>query len=110
MKYQTPLLTLLMLGLAGMFLVNRYALAKPSAADGTKQKWEYCRLAGGSYHEDNRYTQILVSATTPEGKPIDSDYYAVTGLDKLGAEGWELVAVMPGNNGIPEYILKRPKP
>lgn len=115
MKHQKPLLIVLVLALTGTFLMNRYVFGKAAPTDDTKRKWEYCHLYPSSFRDGNHYKAALETATTPEGRldKIDSNNTGMVALNRLGADGWELVAVIPstdGSTGSTEYILKRPRP
>ena len=112
MKHQKLLLISIVLTLTGTFLMTRYAFARSAPADETKRKWEYCHVYPPSFREGNRYKAALETATTPEGQfdKIDSNNTGMVALNKLGADGWELVAVIPTTSGSNEYILKRPRP
>ena len=104
------LLALLVLGCGGLLALNRYATAKPTSPEETKRKWEYCYVFRSQLLENHYKAQM----TSPDGRTneIDSSYMGVGALNKLGAEGWELVAIIPDQStqANAEYILKRPKP
>ncbi len=108
----TTILLLVVLGTVGLLALNRYAAAKPSTTEETKRKWEYCHVFASYPTENNHYKAPIESASTPVGRfdEIDSNYGGLAALNKLGADGWELVAILPSNGNGPEYILKRPKP
>jgi hypothetical protein len=105
------LLMLLLVGFGALLLVSRYAIAKPSNAEETKRKWEYCHVFGSYHTEENHYRAQVVFPSTPDGKidEIESSFGGLAALNKLGAEGWEVVGIIPAQSN-PEYILKRPKP
>jgi hypothetical protein len=113
--YRSMLAALLVVSVAALILANRYVVAKSSLeqAQQTKaQKWEYCHLySGGSVAEEPRYRAQLVRDSTPEGNRDEiggKDEVAI--LNKLGAEGWEVVGMIPATGyPSPEYLLKRPK-
>ena len=104
------LLVLLVLGFGVFLVVSRYAVAKSSPTEGAKQKWEYCHVFGTYHTENNQYKAQMISASTPDGRidEIESSFGGLVALNKLGAEGWEIVAILP-NQSNPEYIMKRPK-
>jgi hypothetical protein len=113
MKHSKPLLIVLLLMFAGTLLLSRYVFAQPARVAETKRKWEYCNLyratlGGGA----NRWVAKFVTGGTSAGRleEMDTNYSSVGALNKLGADGWELVAVIPAPERAPEYILKRPKP
>lgn len=104
------LLALLVFGCVGLLALNRYATAKPASPEETKHKWEYCYLFRSQLSENHYKAQMI----SPDGRTIeiDSSYMGVGALNKLGAEGWELVAIIPDQSmqANAEYILKRPRP
>jgi len=100
--------------LAGMFLVTHYAFAKSASVAKTKPEWEYCRLYASHAIGNSRYSANFATATAPDGADvIDSNHNGVLALNKLGADGWELVAVIPtpdsGGGDQAAYIFKRAK-
>jgi hypothetical protein len=112
MKIQKPLLIVLVLAVTGMFLMSRYVFAKSSPADDAKRKWEYCHLyAPLTRDEGNHYKAAFQTEASPQGKwdYVDSDYTGLGALNRLGADGWEVVLIIPVANGPSEYLLKRPR-
>jgi hypothetical protein len=103
------LLILLTLAFGVFFLANRYVIARASAAEDGKRKWEYGHLYSSSC-PGNVCKAGFKSASTPAGQwdEIDSTYDGLGALNNLGAQGWELVAIVPNGNQ-PEYLLKRLK-
>lgn len=103
------LLFLIVFGFGALLMVNRYANARPSDSEETNRKWEYCRVYG-SYLVGDKYKAQIKLPSTPEGKvdEIDSSHDGFVALNKLGAQGWELVA-MPSQPQYSEYLLKRLK-
>jgi hypothetical protein len=87
-------------------LVAAFAYSTRTSAQDTdtKQKWEYLIVADGG--------NSLNSVSSPgQRKQKDFGREAVTverNLDRLGADGWELVAVS-GTPNEPTYTLKRHK-
>ena len=107
------LLVLLVIGLGAFLVLSRYAIAKPSATEEPKRKWEYCHVLGSYHVGDNHYKAQIILPSTPDGRvdEIDSSFGDLAALNKLGADGWEIVGIIPNqSNSNPEYILKRPKP
>lgn len=55
----------------------------------------------------------FVKAEPPRQKweyECDSAYpHDVANLNELGAQGWELVGMLPGNTGAPYFCFKRPR-
>jgi hypothetical protein len=105
------LLVLLVLGFGAFLVVSQYVIAKPSPTEGPKQKWEYCRVFGSYHKGDNQYTAQVVFPSTPAGRvdEIESSFGGLAALNKLGAEGWEIVGIIPIQSAPEGYILKRPK-
>ena len=87
-------------------LVAAFAYSTRTSAQDTdsKQKWEYLIVADGG--------NSLNSVSSPgQRKQRDFGREAVTverNLDRLGADGWELVAVL-GSPNEPTFMLKRQK-
>jgi hypothetical protein len=103
---------MLLLGISFGFslVLGRYVTAKSSSAEVTKQKWEYCHLFRSYSSGENQYKAQVLLPSTPNGRidEIESDLRGMGALNKLGAEGWEVVGIIP-NEPNPEYILKRLK-
>lgn len=71
------------------------------------QKWEYCRIDVTLYRDGTGGgTRELLAITLPGAHPasITHPFGAMGLLNKLGADGWELVDVEAG-----ALFLKRPK-
>jgi hypothetical protein len=112
MRNRTNTLLILLALAFGVFLVaNQYVIAKPSPDEG-KRKWEYCHVFSASSQETNKWKASVLTSATTAGRfdEIDTSADGLVGLNKLGAEGWELVAIIQNSSGSPDYILKRPKP
>ena len=71
------------------------------------QRWEYLAVAGPT-------TTNFTATGNPNMKKLEDGTFAREGfvleqhLDKLGAQGWELVSVA-GRDQDPVYYFKRPK-
>ncbi|MEO8434579.1 MAG: hypothetical protein ABI596_06765 [Pyrinomonadaceae bacterium] len=71
------------------------------------QRWEYLAVAGPT-------TTNFTATGNPNMKKLEESTFAREGfvleqhLDKLGAQGWELVSVA-GRDQDPVYYFKRPK-
>lgn len=93
---------LVTLAFAIAYVTRSSGLAK--AQDTDSKKWEYLIVADGG--------NSLTSVQTPgQRKQKEFGREAVTvekNLDRLGNEGWELVAVS-GTPNEPTFTLKRPK-
>jgi hypothetical protein len=76
-----------------------------SAAPATRQKWEYCTILNITPGTAGWKAQVARGGII---ETMDSDLSGTSTLNRLGAEGWELVSVshLPGNSA--EYFLKRP--
>ena len=113
MRIRKMILLLPVLIVALLFVVSRYASAKPPG-EVTKQRWEYCLVLGSFPQGDaNHYKAQIILPGTPDGKfdEIESSFEGVAALNKLGAEGWEIVGVIPTQQSDrTEYLLKRAKP
>lgn len=101
------------LGLALLLLImNPGAGQEPADADhnkdtsGTGPRWEYLVVAGGNVNLSASGNDRLRKA--PDGSFSREAYPLERNLDKLGAQGWELVSVT-GSPQDPVFYLKRPK-
>lgn len=99
----TASFVLVTLAFAIAYVTRSSGLARAQDTDG-KAKWEYLIVADGG--------NSLTSVQTPgQRKQKEFGREAVTverNLDRLGNEGWELVAVS-GTPNEPTFTLKRPK-
>jgi hypothetical protein len=80
--------------------------ARPARAESSEDGWEYLVVAGGT-------TNLMPSGSSSMRKEpsvgFERESFALErNLDKLGAKGWELVAVL-GSPADPTYYLKRRK-
>ncbi len=90
---------------AGGWLAREGAKAETAAA---LDQWEYLIVAGGNANlsaDNERYPRLRKQ---PDGPFSRESFPLERNLDKLGAEGWELVAVM-GSVQDPTFYLKRPR-
>jgi len=69
------------------------------------QKWEYCTILNTSPGTGGWKAQVARGGSI---ETMDSDVSGITTLNKLGAEGWELVGVVHQTGYSTEYFLKRP--
>ena len=83
-------------------LKSRNAAADDSASE---DKWEYLIVAGGT---TNFVSPRELSLRKEPGAFSRESYPIEQNLDKLGAKGWELIAVL-GNPADPTYYFKRRK-
>jgi hypothetical protein len=76
------------------------------AKEDDKAGWEYLVIVGGrqnlSSSSNNKMAKLSLDTTFREHFPLEAN------LDKLGAEGWELVTVTMARDE-PIYYLKRLK-
>jgi hypothetical protein len=103
------LLTLIAIAaLSGIVAVIAYSLSQQhaSASDTPpSDQWEYLVVAGGTTNltpSDNATMRKAPGAFNREAFPLEQN------MDKLGAKGWELVAVS-GPPGDPSFYFKRRK-
>jgi hypothetical protein len=107
-NHMTKRMSMISAGLIALILVLAlaYRFSKPARAQdsGVGMKWEYLIVADGN--------SSLNSVSNPgqhKQKNFGREAVAVErNLDKLGSEGWELVAVS-GTPNEPTFTLKRPK-
>ena len=93
----------------GGFSLVRSAFAQPQETK-TVQRWEYCYMTvptpkktGGWY--------VTVSRGDDQ-EDLDSDTTGAKPLNKLGADGWELIGVsneVTNNHTYTRFFLKRPR-
>ena len=109
------LLTLFVLSLALFALLGRSTLVKRAVAQPQEskklQRWEYCYMSAP--HSTGDGWQVTISRGEKQ-EALDSDTTGAAALNKLGAEGWELVGVSDevanrGNQTFTKLFLKRPK-
>ena len=90
-------------GAAARSLQNRSGAEEPQT--GTGDGWEYLVVSGGNVNltpSDSGTMRKEPGAFGRESFPLERN------LDKLGAKGWELVAVA-GSSADPTFYLKRKK-
>lgn len=112
---------LLMLGLATLISLSRpHLLGEAMAQSQPKsQKWEYCYVSSPFQYAIGSTVSFKVWVSLGGEKSLaDSDGTGVAALNKLGAEGWELVTAsdelnVTGGEPVPpvvtRFLLKRPK-
>lgn len=87
-------------------VVTTNVASKESAADA---KWEYLVVAGGNVNLTSMSSdQFSNMRKQPDGSFNREAFVLERNFDKLGAKGWELVAVY-GLPNDPVYYFKRPK-
>jgi hypothetical protein len=75
------------------------------------QQWEYCYVSSPFPCKTNTNWKVNVSYGGAM-QMADADLTGITALNKLGADGWELVSASDaaqGSSSTPRFILKRPK-
>jgi hypothetical protein len=73
----------------------------------SSERWEYLIVSGGSTNLSGGGGEYPRLRKQPDGPFSKEAFPLERNLDKLGAEGWELVAVM-GTPQDPTFYLKRP--
>lgn len=119
---QSAVLGLLVIGLATLASLSRDHLLGEAMAQSKEkpQKWEYCYVSSAfqSGTVGNISFKVYVSQGG-EKSLVDSDSTGVAALNRLGADGWELVSAsdeLTYTGGSPvtppivtRFLLKRPK-
>lgn len=81
---------------------------KARETSSNKKQWEYLVVAGGNVNLSSSGVNSRMSKQPPESGFPRENYPLERNLDKLGAQGWELVSVSGPPND-PIYYLKRLK-
>ena len=114
-NFRTVVLSLIVFSLATFTLVSRFSLVKSALAQPQEtkklQRWEYCYMSAPYPAKDG--WKVTISRGGDQ-EALDSDITGATALNKLGADGWELVGVSDevvnqSNQTTTKLILKRPK-
>ena len=109
-----PIALVVMVAVAGMIFLSRLNTQATAQSQETKRatQWEYCFVTNPYAYE--RANNWVVSVSYGGSSQIaETDVTGVSALNKLGAEGWELVGI--SNTSDKErptptsYIFKRPK-
>lgn len=87
---------------------NSSATEKKREAGSAVTQWEYLVVAGGQVNISSSGVNSRMSKQPPDSGFAREHYPLERNLDKLGAQGWELIAVL-GTPTEPVYYLKRPK-
>jgi hypothetical protein len=102
---------LIVLGLvmaAGWHVLSGATMAQTrtgNSAPATRQKWEYCAILNITPGTAGWKAQVARGGII---ETMDSDLSGTSTLNRLGAEGWELVSVSHQTGNSAEYFLKRP--
>jgi hypothetical protein len=106
-------LSLIVLSLATFALLGGFNLVKPAFAQPQEtrkvQQWEYCYMSVPQPGKDGSYVTI---SRGDHQEALDSDTTGAKALNKLGADGWELVGVsneVTNNHTYTRFFLKRPR-
>jgi hypothetical protein len=98
--------------LVGLLALTIGAIAQRSSAKVEVQEksdqWEYLVVAGGRVNLSTSGTDSRMRKQPDDSFPFEA-YALEKNFDKLGAKGWQLVAVY-GNPNEPVYYFKRLKP
>ena len=101
--------SILLASVCAALLITTLALANQRSSrdkDSDKANWEYLVIVGGrqnlSSSGNNKMAKLSLDSSFREHFPLEAN------LDKLGAEGWELVTVTMARDE-PIYYLKRLK-
>jgi hypothetical protein len=81
---------------------------KARETDSAVTRWEYLVVAGGHSNLSTAGVNSRMSKQPPDSGFQREHYPLERNLDKLGAQGWELTAVL-GTPSEPVYYLKRPR-
>lgn len=104
--------TILIAGFILILALTAVAIAhqrntKYSVRDATKTEWEYLVVAGGRANlsgsgNSSSMSKLSIESGFRENYPLERNF------DRLGAEGWELISVLP-TQPEPVYYFKRAK-
>src|SRR6185436_12649642 len=95
--------------LLGGFSLVKSAFAQPQQTK-TVQRWEYCYMTVPTPKKDGSGWYVTVSRGDSQ-EDLDSDTTGAKPLNKLGADGWELIGVsneVTNNHTYTRFFLKRP--
>lgn len=119
---RSAVLLLAVVSLATLVSLSRHHLQGAAMAQSQEkpQKWEYCYVSSPFYYGNSGggYSTKVYVSQGGEKWLADSDSTGVSALNKLGAEGWELVSasdelMQAGSPPAPptttRFLLKRPK-
>jgi len=95
----------IILAIAGMVVAGRVLAQRESGDSGAGEKWEYLIVSGGNTNLSPSGSSSMRKA---EGAFAREAFPLEQNLDKLGARGWELVAVSTGTPE-PSFYFKRRK-
>jgi hypothetical protein len=111
-----PIALVVVVGLAGI-LLGRHSTMNQAMGQSQQakkaQQWEYCYVSSPYTYKTANNWQVNISYGGAT-QMADTDMTGVAALDKLGADGWELVSasdesVGQGQPSKTGFLLKRPK-
>jgi hypothetical protein len=105
--FSLTVLSLAAFALLGGFNLAKSAFAQPQAK--TVQRWEYCYMSVPQPGKDGSYVTI---SRGDAQETLESDTTGAKALNRLGADGWELVGVsneVTNNHTYSRFFLKRPR-
>jgi hypothetical protein len=82
------------------------AQGRASQAPAPRLRWEYCTILNITPGTGGWKAQVARGGVI---ETMDSDLSGTSTLNRLGAEGWELVSVSHQTGNSAEYFLKRPR-
>lgn len=116
--FMRSLLSIFMIVLVAVIFLQRYNLLNAVMAQPQEvkkiQRWDYCYVSSPFAYETATNWKVSVSYGG-EVRMADSDVTGIAALNKLGAEGWELISAsdeVVREGGPPirtRFILKRPR-
>jgi hypothetical protein len=110
LAYAIPLV--LVATLAGIIVLSRVNTQARGQSLETKRvpQWEYCFVSSPYSYEKANHFVVNVSYGGAS-QMAETDVTGVSALNKLGAEGWELLGfnTIPGQTPATTYVFKRPK-
>jgi hypothetical protein len=71
----------------------------------TRVRWEYCTVNTITPGTGGWKAQVFYGTSSQN---VESDMTGIFALDRLGADGWEVVGVVHQTGYSTEYFLKRP--
>ena len=102
-------LSLVTFAVLGGFSLVKSAFAQPQETK-TVQRWEYCYMTVPTPKKNGGW-YVTVSRGDDQ-EDLDSDTTGAKPLNKLGADGWELIGVsneVTNNHTYTRFFLKRPR-
>ena len=107
-RKQILFMVLSLIALVSIAGLGRYAFqaqTRPPSSPMTRVRWEYCTVNTITPGSGGWKAQVWY-ATNSEN--VESDLTGIMAVNRLGAEGWEVVSVVHERGNSAEYFLKRP--